>query len=240
MWVVISFGIALVLLLCFALAIATFSFDNFVEKKKALEQYRNSYGISTLEYVSAINKHLFGESLKITRCEEYQDHYSHGVVALSNKTMQSNSLASFATVSHELGHAKQDYSGDTLNRHWRLRKIGRICGLFFMPLLLVGAVLSALWVFGIFEEIYFLVIGLSCVSLSLVIFAFAIILKYKEIKIEREASDFAIEFLKEILTEQEVKLCQEFLNSARLTYWAGLIRTLLSWTMLTQKNTLFG
>lgn len=237
-WIIVGIVIALVLVLCFALAVASFSFDNYAEKLQNLDGTRNSYGITTLQYVDAINKQYFGGRLKIARTQEWFDHYSTGVVALSEKTMQSNSLASLAIVSHELGHARQDAEG-TLKKHWSLRKSGRICGFFFMPFLIVGIVFSLLWVFQVLPEIYFLVIGLVCVGAALLIFAFAVMLKYKEIKIEKEASVFALDFLREVLTEDEVKLCQDFLNSARLTYWGALVRTLLSWTMLTGKDKMF-
>ena len=241
MWtyVIIGVVIALGILLCLALAIASFSFENYSSKHKVINSLRNSYGISTLEYTNAINKKYFNGRLAIKRCAEYQDHYSTGVVALSDKTMSSNSLASLAIVSHELGHARQDATGNTLKKHWRMRRTGRICGLFFMPLIIVGAIISLLWVFKVLPEIYYLVIGASCLGGGLLIFVFAIVLKYREIQIEKEASDFALEYLREILTDQEVKKCQELLNSARLTYWGSLIRTLLSWTMLTKKDEMF-
>ena len=172
-------------------------------------------------------------------CPEYQDHYSAGIVALSQKTMASNSLASLAIVSHELGHAKQDATGDKLKKHWKMRRTGKICGFFFLPVVLVGAVLSLLQVFGVLEEMIYLIIGLVCLGLGLLIFIFAIFLKYKEIQIEKEASVFALNFLKEFLTEEEAKKCKEFLDSARLTYWASLFRSMLGWTFLTKKDRMF-
>lgn len=237
-WVIVGIVVALAVVLCFALAVASFSFDNYAEKLKNLDAKRNSYGITTLEFVDGINKQFFGGRLKLARAQEWYDHYSSGVVALSEKTMQSNSLASLAIVSHELGHARQDVAG-TLKKHWQMRKSGRICGLFFLPLFLVGIVISLLWVFSVLGQIYFLAIGLVCFAGALLIFAFAIILKWREIKVEKEASVFALDFLREVLTEDEVKLCQDFLDSVRLTYWGALIRTLLSWTMLTGKDKLF-
>ncbi len=227
------------LLLCLCLAIASFSSENFYEKLKETQQLRNTYGISTLEYVSAINKKFFDGSLRIARCKEYNDHYSTGIVALSDSTMQSNSLASLATVSHELGHAKQDKEGNKLKKHWNMRRSGKICGFFFMPVILVGIVLSLLNVFGVLPELMFLIIGFICLGIGFLIFCFALILKYKEIQIEKEASVFAIDFLREVLTDPEIKHCVEFLNSARLTYWAVFFKTLLGWTFLTKRDSMF-
>ncbi len=238
-WIIVGIVVALAVLLCFALAVASFSFDNYKDKLEKLDSTRNSFGILTLQYVATINSKHFGGRLKLAKCREWQDHYSTGVVALSEKTMQSNSLASLAIVSHELGHARQDASGDTLKKHWKMRRTGRICGFFFLPLIIVGIVLSLLWVFDVLPEIYYIIAGGICFGLGIFIFIFAIILKYKEIKIEKEASVFALVFLREFLTEQEVSLCDDLLKSARLTYWASLIRTLLSWTFLTGKDNMF-
>lgn len=238
-YIVLGIVLVFVLLLCFALAIASFSFDNYADNLKKTNNLRNTYGITTLDYVGEINKKYFKNKLKVIECEEYKDHYSTGIVALSQKTMKSNSLASLAIVSHELGHARQEVSGKKLQKQWNRRKTGKISSLFFLPLVLVGAVLSLLQVFGVLAETYYLIVGLVCLGLAFLIFLFVIYLKYKEIQIEKEASDFALDFLKEFLTEVEVKICKEFLDSARLTYWASLFKSLLGWTLLTKQGKLY-
>lgn len=226
-------------LLCFCLAVASFSSENFYEKLQENRAKRNSYGISTLDYVRAINNQFFDGRLKLARCEQYQDHYSTGVVALSAETMNSDSLASLATVSHELGHARQDTEGDKLQKHWRRRKTGRVCGLFFMPVVICGIVLSVLYLLEVLPQLAVLIAGLALLGVGVLIFFFAVYLKYKEVQIEKEASRYAMEYLREILTPQECKECKEFLDSAKLTYWAVLFRTLLGWTFLTAKNKMF-
>lgn len=238
-YIVIGLCVVFAILLCLALAVASFSFDNFAENLRRTNEYENSYGITTLDYVNEINKNYFDNKLNIMKCAEYQDHYSSGVVALSDKTMLSNSLSSLAIVSHELGHARQDKEGNKLKKHWNLRKTGKLCGYFFLPFMLTGVIISLLYVFAVLTELYFLIIGLTCLGLGLLIFVFALVLKYKEIQIEKEASDFAIEFLELILTKKEIKICKDFLNSARLTYWASLFRTMFGWTHLTKKDRMF-
>lgn len=237
-WIIIGIVAGIVLLLCFALAIASFSFENFYSKLEEIEKISNSYGVRTFDYVVAINKTYFDGRLKIAQCPELHDNYSMGVISLSARTMGSNSLASLATVSHELGHARQDSEGK-LKKHYRLRKEVRICGLFFMPSIVAGAILSILWVFDILPQMMYLILGIALLSFGAFTFFLAVYLRYKEVKVEKEASVYALDFLRNVLTEEEVKICKEFLDSARLTYWARLIRTLLSWTMLTQKDTLF-
>lgn len=139
-YVVIGLLVAFAIFVCFALAVASFSFDNYYENLKKTNKMRNGCGVSTLDYVDEINDKYFDSKLNIMRCPEHQDHYSSGVVALSEKTMASNSLASLAIVSHELGHARQDSQGNKLVTHWKRKRTGRIVGLFFMPLVITGAV----------------------------------------------------------------------------------------------------
>ena len=227
------------ILLCFCLAVASFASDNFYEKLQQYQQIQNSQGIRTVDYVKAINNAMFDDKLRIERCAEYDDHYSAGAVALSQTTMYSNSLASLATVSHELGHALQDTQGDKLRKHWRRKRIGRICGLFFMPTIIVGIVLNVLYLVGVLPQVYILVLGLGCLAIGIFIFLFALFLKYREIQIEKEASKFALKFLGQVLPKAECKACEEFLNSAKYTYWAVFFKTLLSWTFLTSKDSMF-
>lgn len=235
-WIIVGVVIALAVLLCFLLAVATFSFENYYSKFQEVNSISNSYQISTLEYVNQINQKYFKGRLKVTQCERFEDNYSSGVVSLSNETMFSNSLASLAIVSHELGHARQHATGKALEKEWKMRFAMRICAFFLMPLLIAGAVLGLLWAFKVLDELLYLILSLSFVAGALLIFLFAVILKYYEIKIEKQASDYALEFLREVLSEDEIKICKSLLNSARLTYWAGLIRLLLSWTMLTKES----
>lgn len=237
-YIIIGISIAFVLLFCFALAIASFSFDNYLQNLQKLDKIRNSQGFLTLDFVNQINQEYFNGSITVARCQRYMDCYSSGQIALSNETMSSNSLASLAIVSHELGHARQDARGNKLKQHWKFRRYGKIIGLLFMPLMLIGLLLSVLYIFDILNFAC-LIVGISCLGAGVLIFLFAIILKYQEIQIEKEASVYALDFLKEYLTTAEVKACQEFLKSARLTYWASLFKTMFGWTFLTKKEKMF-
>jgi len=237
-YLVIGAVAIVVVLLCICLAVANFSFDNYRESLKKLSQMRNSYGITTLDYVSEINRMSFKGMLRVSKAEEYKDHYGAGTIALSDNTTHSNSLASLAIVSHELGHARQDFEGDKLKRHWKLRRTGRAIGVFFVPTSLTGIVLALLSLFKVLNEMY-LYFGIGAVGVSFLIFVVALIVKYKEISIEKEASDFALDFLRIFLVEPEIEECRRFLDSARLTYWASLFRTMFGWTLLTRKEKLF-
>ena len=238
-WIYVLIGLAVVifLILCFCLAVANFSFDNFKEKSEEARRYANSAEMSTMEFVKEINSNHLKRPLQIEQCGEYEDHFSAGVIALSSQTMYSNSLASLATIAHELGHAIQ-YENGQLSKHWQSRKKNRIIGKFFLPFIVIGAIFAILFVVGVLE-IYSLYIGIAFFGLSFLIFLVAIYAKYREIKVEKGASKNAIILLKEYLTEPEIKICQDYLNSARLTYWGSLFRTMLGWTRLTKKDNMF-
>ena len=239
MWVyiVIGIGVILLLLICFCLAIANFSFDNFKDKRDEAMRYRNSLNMTVLEFVQEIIANHLKGNLQIVTCGEYQDHFTVGTIALSPSTQSSNSLASFATVSHELGHAVQYEKGE-LTKHWQRRKKNRILGKFFLPSMLIGVVLAILGLVSVLP-FYVVYIGIALFGVSFLIFLVAIYMKYLEIKIEKWASKYAIELLGEYLNEEELKICKEFLNSARLTYWGSLFRTMLGWTFLTKKDKMF-
>lgn len=236
MWIyiVVGIGAVLLLILCFCLAVANFSFENFKEKRDEAMMYGNSLEMTAKEFVEdVIEKHLkYG--LRVETCDEYQDHFSKGMIALSPSTKNSNSLATFATVSHELGHAIQYEKGE-LTKHWERRKKNRILGKFFLPSIVVGAILSVLGLVSVLP-FYVVYIGVAFLGLSFLIFLISIYMKYLEIKIEKGASKYAVEVLREYLNEGELKICKSFLDSARLTYWGSLFRTMLGWTFLTQKG----
>lgn len=240
---IIYFSLAIVaifvLLICFALAVASFSADNYLENLKTTKMLRSQSGISTFDFVSHINKKYFGEKISIKECPIHQDHYASKTISLSNETMTSNTLASLSIIAHELGHARQDFASNKLDKHWTLRTFGRRCGYIFMPAFLSGILLSLLTFFKVIPQQFVFYIGLSLLALSVFIFVFALILKYKEIKIEKEASIFALDFLAEFLNGLEIQKCKNFLDSARLTYWASLFKTMFGWTMLTSKNKMF-
>ena len=131
-YVFIGVAIIFVILLCIGLAIASFSGENFRNELVKARGFRNTYGFTTFGFVEEINNRHFASKLSLAEAQPHNDHYNGGVVALSEETMMSNSLASLATVAHELGHARQDFEGDTIKKHVRLRKAGRILGIFFL------------------------------------------------------------------------------------------------------------
>ena len=231
---IIAVCIGILVLLCFLLAIANFAGERFFEQYEKYNKIRPSTNISPLEFVCLINQKFFANALKIGKTDvKAGDAYSRGVLILSNDTLTTQSLASYTIISHEMGHARQDKEGKKLKKLSFLRRFGKIIGVFLVPLLIAGGLVILL-------DKELLILGIGLLSGGVLIFLIALVIKLKTISIEKEASTFALDYLREILSEEEVKKCKSFLNDARLTYWADFLRTLFVWTFLTKKNKMFG
>lgn len=225
--------IAVAVIICFLLAVANYSGERFFEKYEKLNKEIVSVNMSSLDFVANINKKHFENSLVIKRTEvKAGDAYAKGILILSNETLSTPSLASFTIISHELGHAKQDKEGNTLKHFNRLRRLGRFLGAFLMPLLLSGGIIMLLA-----ENLFYLGLGLVCGGG--LIFLISLFMKLKTISIEKQASTYAVDFLNEYLSQEELKKCKIFLKDARLTYWADFLRALFFWTFLTKSSKLF-
>ena len=224
---------AVILLLCFLLSIASFSGDRFYETYKKLLKASTQTPFTASMFISALNRKYLQNKVQIMPISrEAGDYYNSRQKLVALYLKKENSLASFAVIAHEMGHAYQDIVEGKLQSFNNLRRAGVIIGKLFLPVLLIGVVSLFL------VENYLLVIGVTVAVLAFIILL-AIIIKAKTISVEKDASDIGLGFLREILPEEEVKRCKKLLDSARLTYWADLIKLLLSWSGLTSKTEMF-
>ena len=227
--------VVLVVLMSLALSIASFSNDRFLQEYEKLANEPTNENLNILDFVHLLNHNKFGGKIRVQSVEKDTENFyvsKAKVVALSQRTLSSNTLASFAIVAHEMGHALQDQEGKKLARLNFLRRVGSFIGFLFLPSILAGIIL--LFWGDQFKTISFVLFGVAAAILLL-----AVIIKSATISIEKDASEKGIEFLQEILSDDEVSKCRKLLNTARLTYWGDLFRLLLSWTLLTKKTTLF-
>lgn len=225
--------IAFLLFICFGLAVANFALDKFYDVFEEIDKIYAQTELSPWQYIDILNQKYFdGEIVVKTISNVAGDAYSKKTLYLSGATQSSQSLASFAIISHEMGHALQDKQGSKLKTLNFLRRFGKVLGWFLMPMFIGGIVLMVGW-----AELFWVGVGLlaGCV-LTLIL---ALFIKLRMIAIEKQASAFALDFLKEILQEEQVKQCKKLLDSARLSYWADFFRTLLAWTFMTKKTKLF-
>lgn len=232
-WLIIIIVIAFLLFVCFGLAIANFALDKFYDVFKEMDNVFAQTKLSPWDYISKLNSEHFDDEIVVKTISNIAgDAYSKKTLYLSGATQASHSIASYAIISHEMGHALQDKRGSKLKTLNFLRQFGRILGLFLMPLFIAGIILMVAW-----QNLFY--VGVGFLAGCLLILILALFIKLRMIAIEKQASAFAIDFLKEILNEEQTKLCKKLLDAARLSYWADFFRTLLAWTFMTKKNKLF-
>lgn len=171
------------------------------------------------------------KNLKIAYTEkELDDAYSSRIntIILSKRTIESCSIAGFATVAHEFGHAVQHNSGNKKYKFLKtLKQISAITGNLSFPLMIAGAI-TFLFNNGI---------AITLLAIGAIIFAISLLTELVTIPIEYEASDIGLSKLKEyqILDDKEYKMAKKFLKSAGLTYVAAFLSRILAWTFLVPK-----
>ena len=224
---------AFLLLLCFLLSVASTANDKFMKKYEKLLEKTTSTPFSVAMFFNAVNLKYLNNSIKVVGIDSIGGDFYNAkkkIIGL-NKSGQT-SLASFAVVAHELGHAYQDVVEKKLKSFNRARKCGMFIGKLFLPIVIATIVLL------FFIENYFLVLIAGGATLLFIILL-AIIIKTRTISIEKDASARGLELLSGMLSENEIKQCKKLLDSARMTYWADLIKLLFGWAGLTNKTKMF-
>jgi len=224
---------AFLLLLCFLLSIASTSSEKFMNKYMKLMDKTTSTPFTVAMFFNAVNLKYLENKVQVIAIDDLGGDFYNAkkrIVGL-NRTGQT-SLASFAVVAHELGHAYQDIVEGKLRSFNRARKCGMFIGKLFLPIVI--ATIALLF----FVENYSLVLIASGATILFIILL-AIIIKAKTIGIEKDASARGLELLSGMLPDDEIKQCKKLLDSVRMTYWADLIKLLFGWAGLTNKTKMF-
>ena len=234
-WIII--GIVIIFLIL-ALAIASYSGNQLQEVyNKYLNEYCN-VNLTGGELALLFSNSLTNGQIKIARTAGVMtDGYSSRskTVVISEKTCDDHSVSSLAIVAHEFGHALQhmnDIKQFKLNIN--LMKWTKRLGYFMFPLAAVGIFIAL-----VFSNLFYL--GIILLALSAFILLLAIFLKFMSIPLEKDASRRGLNILKDlnIMNEYELKMAQELLNCALLTYVGDFLRAILWWTFLTKKTKYF-
>lgn len=228
-YIIIIIAVVFLLFIIFGLAIVNYSSEDLIDKFKKTQQY--SVGTTPLEFANQINRLFFGNKIKFVlknelMCDSFN---SRGVLTLSSKYANDNNLAGLAICAHELGHAFQfKEQPKRMKKHAKRVFWSRMVCRLTSPLFIAGIILL------IFSELY---IGIGLLAGGVLLFLIAVIAKLSTLNIERDASNRAIELLSvyATFTDEELKITKKFLNSAKQTYLAELLRVILGWTMLVKK-----
>lgn len=229
--VYILIGVVIIIAIC--LAIANTAQSSFIRR---YEKYSNMMLNTTYtagDFAVRLVQDSGYKNLKIAYTEEeLQDAYSskHNTMILSTNTLRSYSIAGYATVAHEFGHAVQYNSGSISYRLLRtLKIISALFGNFSFPLMLIGLIIMLV---GMNEEL-----GKGILIIGGIIFAISLLAELITIPIEYGASRIGLEKIRYygILEGKEYRMAKRFLKSAGLTYVASFLSRIFAWTFLVPK-----
>ena len=229
-YIIIIAAVAFLLLVIVGLSIVNYSSEDLLDKFKQTARY--SIGVTPNEFARLINSIHFNNNIKIKYKDGlFVDSFNgNGTLTLSTNYANDYNMAAVAICAHELGHAFQ-YKDKSQMMRSHTKKIilsKSICG--FTTPLIVGGIVAI-----ILGQIY---LGIGLVCSGALTFLIAVITKLSTLKIESGASKKALELLSVYanFTDDELKLAKAFLNSAKQTYLAELLRIVLKWTFLVKKR----
>lgn len=226
--VLICVGI-LVLFILFGLAIVNKSGEELWDKFNETAKYPSA--ITPLQFAEIISNTFFGGRINITfNPKPLTDSFSSdGRLTISSQYANEYHLAGLAIVAHELGHAFQfSREKEKMKKHAKKLRLSKLLSRFISPIFIAGVVLLCF---------NYYISAIVCGVVVVVLFVLACSVKLSTVKIENEASLIAVDILRDFasLDEKQLKIVKQFLNSARLTYIADLLKIMLKWTGLTRK-----
>lgn len=218
----------LVLVIVICLAIANYAGSNLVTVFEKYEKYNADF-FDTMTLAKNISYGEFMGSIKVGTANGFlSDYYYRGTIHLSPRVASASNISAFSVCAHELGHAMQ-YRDEPQ----KMKKFGKKVMLsntiskFTLPLFVIGIIC-------IFFNI---IVAISVLALSVIMFLIGLMTKLSTIKIEKEASENGIKLLQKYANfdENQVKYARKVLNAAKLTYIASFLKSMLKWTMLVNK-----
>ena len=218
----------LVLVIVVCLAIANYAGSNLVTVFEKYEKYNADF-FDTMTLAKNISYGEFMGKVQVGTVQGFlSDYYYRGTIHLSPRVASASNISAFSVCAHELGHAMQ-YRDEPQ----KMKKFGKKVMLsntiskFTLPLFVIGIIC-------IFFNI---IVAISVLSLSVIMFLIGLMTKLSTIKIEKEASENGIKLLQKYANfdENQVKYARKVLNAAKLTYIASFLKSMLKWTMLVNK-----
>lgn len=224
--------IAIIVLFAICLSIANYAPKQFLNTYRKYSQYIVEADYTAGDFAVHIAKRF--PELKLAKIDgELTDAFypKKNTICLTETTIYSKSVASFAIVAHEFGHAIQY---NTKNFRFKFCMRASMFANFFskltFPLLIIGAILA-------FIEIAPIAVAYGLLIAGATIFVVSFLVKILTIPIEYEATDFGLKTLKEngVLNKKGMKMARKVLKSAGLTYVSSLLSSMLAWTFMVPK-----
>ncbi|MCL2621658.1 MAG: zinc metallopeptidase, partial [Firmicutes bacterium] len=207
----------IIIALVVGLVIAVSSRVNAMDTFRVYGKRQAKVGITAAQFTIVAIKQ-YGMSTQVVRVSGYYtDFFSKkkNIIALSQATVNSTSIAALAVAAHEFGHACQ---ADEKYLPYQflnfVRWTNRTLKALFYPILLAGLYYLS------FEYKTNLTLALTLLSIAAVIVLLPLILKILTLPIEFNASRRALKYLKDnnILTATELRGAKRVLNAAAMTY----------------------
>lgn len=219
MYIILYYVCAIMFVISFVLGIyASIKVNSNFNK---FSSFKPETGLSTQE---ATQKMLLSAGLSNIQVGEISgkltDNYNPKTktISLSASTRESASLAGFAVIAHEIGHAIQDNTGyaplKIRNKIVPLVNIGTV---LFYPLFLVGLLL--LCVASLIN------VGFILIWVAVILYFLSTVFYLVTLPVERDASRRALALLQEsgVCNEDEIYPAKQVLKAAELTYVAALL-----------------
>lgn len=241
-YIILIVAVAFLLLIMFGLAIVNYSFAEMVDNFNKYSSIKVNK--TPDEFARNINEIYFGNSIKIKYDEKmFSDCFNtSGILTICSKYAFDDNIVGLAICAHELGHAFQvKHQQKRMVAHAKKLKISKFFSYLISPLIIAGLITFLVFYkplneidFTVFSEFY---IGIGLVGLGLISLIIALVAKFSTLGLEKDASLKALELLDEFtyLTDEQLSIAKKFLNSAKQTYVAEILRIMLKWTLLVKK-----
>ena len=229
-YIILIVAVVFLFLIIVGLSIVNYSTEDMLEEFKKASKY--SVGTTPKQFAERINAIFFNNTIKIRYKSEFLSDCFNGGGYLTLCSIYANKdeLAGIAICAHELGHAFQfKEKREMMVAHAKKISLTKAISWLISPLIIAGIVLL------LFS---YIIPAIVCEILALTVFFIAIITKLSTLNIERDTSKRALELLRtyENLSDEQLIIAKKFLNSAKQTYLAELLRIVLKWTFLVKKR----
>lgn len=233
LYIIIGLGIVFI---AAGLAIANFSGNQLYDYYKKLFNEVADVNKTAFEFCNLVsyvesngvlkvkeNDKIFGGAYLPSRC----------CIELSTEVFYSASVSALTITAHEIGHFIQNKRfPKVLTKNSKFIKIINLLGKLIFPIFLASIVALILNYF---------ILTIILISTCFIFFILALSLKISTIKIEKQASKFAVEILEkyEVMDSNQLIKAKKLLKYAAMTYTADFFSALLFWTFLTKKTKIF-
>ncbi len=217
------------------LSVANFS-DNQLREYYNMQFNEIAYSNQTSKnFFDLVNNAEFNSTLRLEQDNNVFGgiyYTSKRCVKLSDEIYDSGSITALTVTAHELGHAVQSVKNrDLILKNYKFSIFVKFLGKTILPLLIASIVLL----------FFNLIASIVLISLCFIIFILALLLKYSGIKIENQASNYAIQLLikYDVMSDEQLVKAKKLLKYAKQTYIANFLSSMLFWTFMTKKTNIF-